>query len=180
MEMVVPNFLIASGFVVLARRCAFRTVDLLEGKRYLPRQFVDVDGNIWRQIVNVLDMAIGHDDDVTGIVGPPVQTDKSGDMFVMIDHVVLLRMPRQHWLAAGKAAERTVVIFRRVTVHRYPGMMRVPVSPRSARARFGGSVMIACGPPMRTNSTAASILGSILPGAKCPSLMYCSASASVI
>ncbi len=178
--MIMPNFLIPGGFVVLAGRCPVRAVNLLEGNRHLPRQFVNVDRDVGRQVVDVLDVAVGHDDHVTGVVGPPVQANEGGDVFVMIDHVLRLGMLWQHRRAAGKPAKWTIVIFGRVRVSCHPGTIRVPVSPRSARAKFAGSVMIACGPPICTNSTAASILGSILPGAKCPSLMYCWASASVI
>ena len=55
----------------------------------------------------------------------------------------------------------------------------VPALPSSASTTLSGRHTTALSPPRSTNSTAASILGPILPGGNCPSLRYCLASSRV-
>ena len=57
--------------------------------------------------------------------------------------------------------------------------MRVPLIPFNAKTALSRLAMVAV-PPVFAKDTAAWTFGSILPGAKCPSLQYCSASRIVI
>ena len=60
------------------------------------------------------------------------------------------------------------------------GTMCVPLPSRTAARTFSGEVMMASLPVALTKSTAASTLGSMLPGAKCPASTQAIASATVI
>ncbi len=80
--------LIPGGFVVLAGRSAVTAVDLFEGNRHLPRRLMDMHGDVRGQAVDVLDVAVGDDDDVSGIIRPPMRGDQRGDVVVPVKNVV--------------------------------------------------------------------------------------------
>lgn len=89
MEVIVPHILISSRFIVLPRRDSLTLIDVLEGKSDFFGNILNVMSIQWRQVIEILEMLIGNNEDMPFIVGPPPRGDKSCYRAILIHQILL-------------------------------------------------------------------------------------------
>ena len=89
MHMIMPYILISSRLIVLASGYAVARINRFQRQGHPSSNSVNVNGIVDGQVVDILKMLIGHNDDVTMIVRPLMRTNKGGDDRVVVDNVAL-------------------------------------------------------------------------------------------
>lgn len=116
-QMIMPNVLVACRFIVLSCGDSIAMIRRFHRQGDLLRRSVNLCGEMNRQIINVLVVVIGDDDDVTLIVCPLMGTDHRRDRFGAIDNVAVRRVNMAILDLAGDETKRTNVILWGVVVH---------------------------------------------------------------
>jgi len=116
--MIVPDILIASGFIVLACGDAVAVIHLFEGQGNGLREILDPMSMGSREIVEILKVFIGDNQDMPFIVWPPQRSNKSRHQGILSDHIIL--MGERVVVALKKPTERTDIPRRCVMKHPLP------------------------------------------------------------
>lgn len=117
MQMVMPNILIAIGFVVLARRDSGAVVGIFHGKCHALGGFMDRLGQCGRQIENIFKVCVGDHQDVSLVVGPPAAGNECSDLGILVDDILLLGALTGPFDATGYLTKWTRIIMWTMRIH---------------------------------------------------------------
>ncbi len=84
-----PHVLIASWFIMLPCRNPFTSICTSHSKCCKLRSAVNLSSVIRRQLIDVLEMLIGHHKNMSFIVWPPLARYKCCYLFILIDNIPL-------------------------------------------------------------------------------------------
>jgi len=87
MQVIVPHILIACWFIVLPCRDAVAVVDLFEGQSNCLREILDAMSTRLREVIEILEMFIGDNQDMPFVVRPPHWSDKSRHQGILRDYI---------------------------------------------------------------------------------------------
>src|SRR5260221_11289733 len=85
--MIMPHILHTIPSIMLARGCAIASVDLHQGNSHLPGCFMQPASQLLRNIVDILNMLVGHHNDMAHIIGPPARCNKGCSIGIPEDYV---------------------------------------------------------------------------------------------
>gem|GEM_PF-4762610 len=77
MQMIMPDILVSSGFIVLSKHDPITAIFRLHCQRDFPAQRMNFHGNIHWQVIDVFKMQVGNDQHMSLILWIPPRCDKS-------------------------------------------------------------------------------------------------------
>ncbi len=85
-----PQVLVSRGFIMLSRRNSITQILHFHGNSHLLNSAVHLREYSVRYLVNVLEVIIGNDYNVTGIFRPPLRRYKSSYQVISINNIILI------------------------------------------------------------------------------------------
>lgn len=92
MQMIVPDMLSPSGFVLLANQDSITAIDGFHGQSNFSSKRVNLSPDLIWQIVNILKMLIGNQKHMSLIIWEAASGHKSSDCFIFMDDIRLLQL----------------------------------------------------------------------------------------
>ena len=88
-QVIMPDILVASGFVVLPGGYTVAGINLFHGDRQTFCHSMNVRREPQGQIVNILIMFIRYDNDIAMIIWPLMRANERSDRVIMINNIAL-------------------------------------------------------------------------------------------